>query len=86
MVRSSSPRAGSVTHGVGLAARQLDCVSAVGLKFCLSNKLPGGGNAGSPWHFIYIFLMARVTFHPVSAIYKSVLSALLGTKRLENRL
>lgn len=49
MVRSSS-RAGAVTHEVGLATVQtLFCESAVGLKSCISNKLPGGGAAESPW-------------------------------------
>lgn len=45
----------------------------MGLKFCISDKLPSGGDAVSPWHFIVSFLVARVTFHPVTA--KSIAKA-----------
>lgn len=54
----------------------------MGMRLCISNKLPGGGDAERLWHFIYSYLVARVTFHPVTAIYKSILSALRGTKLL----
>ena len=56
------------------------------LKFCISNKLPGGVDAENPWHFIFSFPATGVTFHPITDIYKCILCALLGTKLLENRL
>lgn len=58
----------------------------MGTRLCIYNKLSGGGDAERLWHFVYSYLVARVTFHPVTAIYKSILCALWGTKLLENRL
>lgn len=34
----------------------------MGLKFCIPDNLPGGVDAPSPWHFIFPFLVAGVTF------------------------